>query len=305
MPSPLRAGLLAGLLIGAAASAQSITLNFVGSNANITTLARGPAGCNDQVQVQWVTSGLNSGNACTSMDLWVTNSQTCGDHPSTGITDAGTGTDLSIGTFSLATQTQGLANSFRVSDIPGVAGNCAIIADIKNALCASVDFRTSTVGGDCSTLKAANLIVRYDTQPPNPPTLDLLPQDAKIVVRLGDNGDTDVLNFLVQYAVQPVGGASPSWISLPEIPATVTSKAIDGLINGTTYVVQAFSLDEVDNVSPPSPQQTGTPQASNGFWGEYKAAGGADTGGCSASGAAMPSVLGALGVLVALLRRRR
>jgi uncharacterized protein (TIGR03382 family) len=85
----------------------------------------------------------------------------------------------------------------------------------------------------------------------------------------------------------------------------VTSKSIDGLINGTTYVVQAFALDEVDNVSQPSPEQTGTPEASNGFWAEYKADGGHDTGGCSASGAAMPSVLGALGVLVALLRRRR
>jgi uncharacterized protein (TIGR03382 family) len=305
MPSPHRVALLAGLLLGVAASAQSIALNFVGSPATVTSLARGPAGCNDQVRVQWTTTGLTSANACTSLDLWVTNSQSCGDHPANGTTDAGTGTDFSIGSFSLATQATGLANVFRVSDIPGVAGNCSIIADVTNAICASVDFRTSTVGGDCSTLKAANLTVRYDTQPPNAPTLDLLPQDSKIVVRLGNNGDNDVLNFLVQYAVQPASGASPTWISLPEIPATVTSKSIDGLINGTTYVVQAFSLDEVDNVSQPSPEQSGTPEASNGFWAEYKAAGGADTGGCSASGAAMPSVLGALGVLVALLRRRR
>ena len=303
MPFPHRVALLAGLLLGAAASAQTINLNFIGSPA-LTTLAKGPAGCNDQVQVSWNTSGLSSGNACTSLEIWITNSQTCGDHPSTAGSDAGPGTDLSIGTFSLATQTTGTANNFKVSDIPGVAGNCAIIADIKNAICSSVDFR-NTIGGTCSTISASSLIIRYDTQPPDPPTLELLPQDSKIVVRLGNNGDSDVLNYLVQYALQPTSGGSPGWVTLPEVPATVTSKAIDGLINGTTYVVQAFALDEVDNVSQASDQQSATPQASNGFWGEYKAAGGADTGGCSATGAAVPSVLGALGVLVALLRRRR
>lgn len=305
MPSPHRVGLLAGLLLGAAASAQSITLNFAGSNANVTTLAKGPAGCNDQVQVQWFTDGLNSGNACTSLQIWVTNSQSCSSQPGTASSDGGT--DLIIGTFSLATQAQGLANNFRVADMPGVvaAGGCSVIADIQNAVCSSVDFRTAGIGGTCSTLSASNLIVRYDTAPPASPTMSLLPQDSKIVVRLGNNNDNDVLNYLVQYAVDPASGASPTWTTLPEIPATVTSKSIDGLINGTTYVVRAFSLDEVDNQSEPSPEQTAVPQASNGFWAEYKAAGGHDTGGCSSTGAAVPSVISALGVLVALLRRRR
>ncbi|MGZ6034706.1 MAG: MXAN_2561 family MXYO-CTERM-anchored protein, partial [Myxococcaceae bacterium] len=305
MPSPHRVALLAGLLLGAAASAQSITLNFVGSSDQVTTLARGPVGCNDQVQVHWVTSGLNSGNACTSLELWVTNGQSCADHAGTGSTDGGT--DFSIGTFSLATQVEGIATTFRVSDIPGVtaAGGCGAIVDIQNAVCASVDARTSGIGGTCSTFKAGNLIVRYDSAPPDPPTMSLLAQDAKIVVRLGNNNDNDVLNYIVQHAVVPPDGGSPNWFPEPEIPATVTSKAITGLINGTTYVVRAFSLDEVDNPSAPSAEQTAVPEASNGFWAEYKAAGGHDTGGCSSSGAAVPSVLSALGVLVALLRRRR
>jgi uncharacterized protein (TIGR03382 family) len=305
MPSPHRVALLAGLLLGAAASAQSITLNFVGSSQQVTTLAKGPAGCNDQVGVAWSTTGLNSGNACTSLQIWVTNSQSCGTGPGTASSDGGT--DLIIGTFSLATQAQGLANTFRVADMPGViaAGGCSATVDISNAVCSSVDFRAAGIGSTCGTLSAANLIVRYDTAPPASPTMSLLPQDGKIVVRLGNNNDNDVLNYLVQYAVEPPGGGSPSWTTLPEIPATVSSKSIDGLINGTTYVVRAYSLDEVDNQSAPSPEQTAIPQASNGFWAEYKAAGGHDTGGCSSTGAAVPSVLSALGVLVALLRRRR
>ena len=65
MPSPHRVALLAGLLLGAAASAQSITLNFAGSSAQVTTLPKGPPGCNDQVQVLWSTSGLNAANGIT------------------------------------------------------------------------------------------------------------------------------------------------------------------------------------------------------------------------------------------------
>ncbi|HSP19015.1 MAG TPA: MXAN_2561 family MXYO-CTERM-anchored protein, partial [Myxococcaceae bacterium] len=248
---------------------------------------------------------LNSGNACGSLQLWVTNSQSCGSQPGTASSDGGT--DLIIGTFSLATQAQGLANRFLVSDMPGVvaAGGCSAVTDTKNAVCSSVDFRTAGVGTTCGTLSASNLIVRYDTQPPAAPTMSLLAQDGKIVVRLGDNNDSDVLNFLVQYAVDPPSGGSPTWTTLPEIPSNITSKSIDGLINGTTYVVRAYSLDEVDNQSAPSPEQTAIPQASNGFWAEYKAAGGHDTGGCSSTGAAVPSLLSALGVLVALLRRRQ
>jgi len=305
MPSPHRVVLLAGLLLGAAASAQAISLNFVGSSPQVTTLARGPAGCNDQVRVAWTTTGLNASNACTSLQLWVTNSQSCGTQPGTASSDGGT--DLIIGTFSLATQASGLANTFRVADMPGVvaAGGCSAIADIQNAVCSSVDFRAAGIGSTCGTLSAANLIVRYDTAPPASPTMFLLPQDSRIVVRLGNNDDNNVVNYLVQYAVEPPGGDLPSWTTLPQIPATVTSQSIDGLINGTTYVVQAFSLDEVGNQSAPSPQQTAVPQATNGFWAEYKAAGGHDTGGCSSSGAAVPSVISALGVLVALLWRRR
>ncbi len=98
----------------------------------------------------------------------------------------------------------------------------------------------------------------------------------------------------------------PSWTTPPRDPGDGDQPSRStGLINGTTYVVRAFSLDEVDNQSAPSDEQTAIPQASNGFWAEYKAAGGHDTGGCSSAGAAVPSVLSALGVLVALLRRRR
>ncbi|MGZ6071121.1 MAG: hypothetical protein ACXWK8_07875, partial [Myxococcaceae bacterium] len=230
MPSPHRVALLAGLLLGAAALAQTLNLNFVSSPA-VTTFTRGASGCSDQVQVSWVTTGLSSGNACSSLEIWVTNGQSCGDHPGTGSTDGGT--DLSIGTFSLATDVQGRANVFNVSDIPGLAAvGCNVIGDIKNAVCASVDFR-NTVGGTCGTMKASNLIVRYLTQPPPAPSITLLPQDSKIVVQFGTNNDSDVLYYVVQHARVPPDGGTPDWTTDPQIPATVTSKPITGLINDT------------------------------------------------------------------------
>jgi len=61
----------------------------------------------------------------------------------------------------------------------------------------------------------------------------------------------------------------------------------------------------VGNASPFNTPQSATPQASNGFWGEYKDAGGHEQGGCNVADAAVPSVFGALGVLLALIRRRR
>jgi uncharacterized protein (TIGR03382 family) len=302
MPPTLRAGLAAVLLASAVSQAQTITLNFQGTSS--TTFAGGPNDCTNQVPiVQWTSSGLSGANACGSLQVWVTNSASCGSSPGTPSSDGGT--DLIIGTFNLSTGTNGNSNSFRFQDLPGLAsGGCAAMVDISNAVCASVDYRASTVGS-CSTLSASNLTVRYDNVPPNPPSINLLPQDSQIVVQLSANNDPDVLYYRVEYAVQPPGDAGPSWSTLPDISSNITSKPITGLTNETTYLVRARSLDEVNNLSAYSDVLSATPEASNGFWAEYKAAGGHEIGGCNASGVAVPSLVGALVALVTLLRRRR
>jgi uncharacterized protein (TIGR03382 family) len=134
--------------------------------------------------------------------------------------------------------------------------------------------------------------------------MNLLAQDAKIVVQLGPEGETLKL-YETQYAEAPSGDAGPVWRQGPNLEASKTSVSITGLTNGQEYLVQARSVDVVDNVSAYTSPLSATPEASNGFWGEYKDAGGHELGGCSAAGAAVPSVVGALGVLVALMRRRR
>jgi len=302
MPPTLRAGLAAVLLASAVSQAQTITLNFQGTSA--TSFAGGPNDCSNQVPiVQWTSSGLTSANACGSLQVWVTNSASCASSPGTAGSDGGT--DLIIGTFSLATATSGNSNSFRFQDLPGLAsGGCAAMVDVSNAVCASVQYRASTVG-DCTTLSASNLTVRYDNVPPDPPSITLLPQDSQIVVQLSANNDPDVLYYRVEYAVQPPYDAGANWTTLPDISSNITSKPITGLTNETTYLVRARSLDEVNNLSNYSDTLSATPEASNGFWAEYKGAGGHELGGCNASGVAVPSLMGALVALVTLLRRRR
>ncbi len=305
MPSPHRVALLAGLLLGAAASAQSISLNFVGSSQQVTTLAKGPAGCNDQVGVTWSTTGLNSANACTSLQIWVTNSASCGTGPGTPSSDGGT--DLVIGTFSLATQAQGLANTFRVADMPGVIGNggCSAIIDIPNAVCSSVDFRAT----------GSNDLRHAQRREPHRPLRHHASRVAyHVPARPGredrgpareQQGDNDVLSYQMQYAVD-APWRIPQLDEPPRDPGHEDQR-VDRRTDQRHHLRRpgASRSTRWTTSRAPSDEQTATPQASNGFWAEYKDAGGHDLGGCRARGAAVPSVLGALGVLVALLRRRR
>jgi len=302
MPFPLRLALAAALLLGTAAAAQSITLTFP---ASATTLNKGPSGCNDSVRVTWTASGFGT-SPCNSLQLWVANGQACGDSPGTSATDGGT--DLVLGTFNLTTQQTGTGD-FVVSDMPGVAGrSCGEAIDVKNFVCASVQYR-ATVGGNCSTVQGTpNLIIRYDNVPPDAPTISADGLDGKISVHFAYNGSgaSDVLYWSAEYGIKPAGGGDPAvWTPTGQISTSKTTNPITGLLNGTTWLVRGYAYDEVNNPSVASATVEATPQHSSGFWEEYKADGGNEVGGCSSAGAAaVPSAIAALSVLAAVLRRR-
>jgi uncharacterized protein (TIGR03382 family) len=304
MPSRLLAGFAALLLLGTAARAQTITMTFPGGIT--TTLNKGPGTCNDTVRVNWSTTGLSTAIQCGSgIQIWVTNSNSCGTSPGTSSTDGGS--DFVLDTQPLTTTTG--TESFVVSQMPGLANlNCANqVIDVTNSVCASAQYRPSNVT-DCTTSQASTLNVRYDTQPPSAPSLSLLPQDGRIVVSFSPNGSNtnDILNYQAEYAVQPSDTSAPQYISTGQVSAQSARIEINGLVNGTTYLVRGYAFDEVDNRSSASdPPQTGTPEATDGFWGRYKQAGGDDLGGCSATGIGLPSAIFGLAVLAALVRRRR
>ena len=304
MPTPLRAGLVVLVLASPAALAQTINLGFAGT---VRFYNQGDCNGGAAYTVTWTSSGLGSGNACGNTQIFVTNSQSCPTTPNTSGSDGGT-QDVIIGTIDINTIATGSGQltAQNVRDIPGLAGSCPDGQDVTNAVCASVQYRAVNTTTCDTTLNASNTIsVRYDAKPPVAPSMNLLAQDAKIQVQLGPNNET-LDHYEIEYAQVPSTDAGPDWRRAPDLAATKTSQPITGLTNGLTYFVRARSVDEATNVGPfTDPAGTATPQASNGFWAEYKDAGGHELGGCSTADAAVPSVLGALGVLAALFRRRR
>src|SRR4029453_2226441 len=237
----------------------------------------------------------------------VTSAQGCPPAgPNTLVTDGGTPADVILETVSTSglQAGSGWIPSKRLRDRPALGGNCPDGQDITNAVCAFVRYRPGSTNCDGTVSSSTSLARHYDDRPPVSPSLNLPGQDAKIVVQLGPAGETLKL-YETQYAEAPPGDAGPVWRQGPNLEASKTSVSITGLTNGQEYLVQARSVDVVDNVSAYTSPLSATPEASNGFWGEYKDAGGHELGGCSATGAAVPSVVGALGVLVALMRRRR
>ena len=295
------------MLASPAALAQSVSLGFAGGTVTTNSVNQSDCNSGKAYTVTWNAQGLGSGNVCNNMQIFVTNGGSCPDSPTTSSTDGGT-SDSVIGTVSITELASGSgslpANAFR--DMPGLGGSCPDGIDISNTVCASVSYRA--VGAtSCTNLGASQtLTLRYDAKPPDPPSMNLLPQDSKIVVQLGNNGDSSVSYYRVEYAPAPAGDAGPNWVTVtPDLSATNTSQSITRLTNGVDYLVRARSLDEVLNISSYNTALSATPQASNGFWGEYKDAGGHELGGCTTADATVPSLVGVLVVLGTLAWRRR
>jgi len=301
MPSPLRVALPAALLLGTAASAQQgfITLAFPGGQ---TAQAFNQSGCNNQVRVNWTVGGTLS-PSCQQFQLWVANGASCGDSPGTSATDGGS--DLVLDTPNLGTSVTGTV-SFFISQMPGVAGHqCSEALDVKNAICASLGVGTTTINGGCNVIRGTPTVTaRYDTIPPDPPSISVDSLDSKLAVHFAYNGAgaADILEYAVEYRPN---GTDAGFTRIDGISVNDPSQTISGLLNGTPYAVRGFAFDEADNESVASGDVIATPEHSSGFWEEYKTAGGHEIGGCSATGAAVPSVIGALATLAALLGRRR
>ena len=294
------------MLASPAALAQTVSLGFSGTTATTQSFNQGDCNANHAYRVTWTASNLTSGNVCNVLQIFVTNSLSCPPEPITSTTDGGTA-DVIIGTVGISdlSNGSGTLDSQLFRDMPGLGGSCADGVDITNAVCASVNYRTAG-STSCGPLSSSTSIsLNYDAKPPQPPGMNLLPQDSKIVVQLDPNGESNLSAYKIEYRLDVSADAGSSWLFVPDLTATKTSQTISGLINGQTYLVRSRSVDQVNNISEYTAEQSATPEASNGFWGEYKGAGGHELGGCSAAGATVPSVVGALAVLAALLRRRR
>jgi MYXO-CTERM domain-containing protein len=99
----------------------------------------------------------------------------------------------------------------------------------------------------------------------------------------------------------PVGGGT----AVASPTTNGTSVTITGLENGTDYDVVVFALSVGGNPSTASDPEVGTPQPTDGFWESYRQRPGArEDGGCATGSAGPLALLGVLGLLAALRRRK-
>jgi hypothetical protein len=156
-------------------------------------------------------------------------------------------------------------------------------------------FQSGTEPATDPTGVAVGKIELSTSAPAAPGTPSTQPGDERIGVSWSaPSGGAD--RYRIQATpLDPV--ADPRGMRTREI--TGTSGDIEGLVNDVTYAVEVVALSIAGNPSPPSPRTNETPRVVADFWDTYRAAEGAEQGGCGFPGA---GALGLLG-LAALLPR--
>jgi hypothetical protein len=300
----MRPLLAALLLLPAAGFAQSgivLTLNGAGTS---NTLARNALnGCGTLVAGGWVGTGLTT--ACTSLQIWVS-ANACANTPAA--------TDYVFYTASTAQLTTGglTKDSFSLSfnSLPSFTASsaCGAVADFTDNVCASVQLNDTTNACTGTVVQGtpSPLTIRYDNIPPLPPTLTITPIDSQLSVRFAPSDATDTISyFSLQLAVELADGGTPTYAKYGgNVAANNPTMTISGLVNGTTYLVQGFSIDEATNQSVASMAYPGTPVVTYGFYANYLGDGG-QPGGCGDAAGGGPSALALVSVLLLGLVRRR
>ncbi len=300
------------MLVPALGAAQTLAVTINGAivtGTNVTpVLAYNAAnGCSATVGASWTGSALTT--ACTSLQIWVT-ATSCGTIPSTTNVPA----DVVVYTAQVGDLANGLATanftfSFGVLPTFSSAGStCGAAIDFTNTVCAAVTTKASDLSCTGAVAQAPTVGLRYDNVPPDPPAITLVPLDSQLSVRLSPSATTpiaDVLYYLVQYALEPADGGTPSYTPVGgNISVSNPAVTITGLVNDETYSIQGFTVDEASNQSTTPTTVTGSPVMTTGFYANYLNDGG-QPGGCGETGGGGPSALAFVALLVLALVRRR
>ena len=268
-----------------------------------TSASFSPAGCGNSFSVAWTYAGTSA--VCSPLTVWVT-AGTCGDAPATGDYQV-----ASEDAASLLVQRTG-STTFTTSDLPsfdstsdgGIACGDALTKTWR--MCGYVEtpgftgFGTSC-GSNNQKIRSTSTTVSYDGLPPDAPTLvSVTSQDAALRAAVGD-----VAGDAVEVRIGARVAGSTGEYRLSDRVATAGDTVyvtLDGLTNDTQYEVVAYAVDAADNASAASEPMLGTPHKTEGFFGQYRAAGGDERGGCASVPA---TALPLAAVLLALSRRRR
>ncbi|MDQ3266941.1 MAG: hypothetical protein M3Y59_25355 [Myxococcota bacterium] len=300
----MRLGPLLLLVLSPAAFAQSGTLTVEFQEE--VELVVGPTQCDATIPLDWTATVTGGATPCTDLRLWVTSRTTCGDAPQ--------GSDLDRGTVTATELAAGSGRkSFLLSELTGISGG----VDAGTG-CGALGFEQTFIGcgryvlpsgfpASCSTTTAVTnssipkLI--YDAKAPAVPVLDaVVPLDGALQARVTTGADAVTVILFVKETSAP----EAAYAQATTFSAEAGSGRIEGLVNGTPYSVKAYAEDLVSNRSAVSAELGGTPQASEGFFGNYRRMGGAEEGGCSAvGGGSMISALMLVVLGASCFRRRR
>lgn len=292
---------VAGLVLVLATSAQAQTTTTAaltlraGSNST-DTFTLGASDCSLRLRVRWQYS-TSVGILCTPLKLWGTDGE-CGEEPGVA--------DVRYDDVPALTVTTAREGSFDVpiAELPGFKAGTTTPCGSANLskthkICGVIEYSQASCGFTTQPkLSASPLKIVYDTLPPTAPVITgSTALDGSIRVNFAVDADTQV----VLAEVRPQGATD--FTSGGEAVASAGAIRVSGLTNGTTYDIQLRAKDSAGNVSLASDLVAATPIRTIGFWGAYRAAGGADQGGCASApglGAAAAWI-----TWVALRRRRR
>ncbi|HYO59441.1 MXAN_2561 family MXYO-CTERM-anchored protein [Archangium sp.] len=280
----------------------------VQSVAGTDALSVGPELCGQTVTFNWKVAG----NLCADLSLWITTDTDCKETAS-GQT-AGSSFELSsISRTTIAQRNGSGTATFEVSRLPifsastptdgGTGVTCSRDVEIEDTmqLCASTKQFSDIYQTSCSTVVKATtpMDITYDTKRPVAPTISSVAS----------------LDEALQVEVDPPDDALQVRVVVRLDGAEVTSETqgvdrgavkVTELENGVTYQLEAYSIDQAGNVSSAFASGEGTPNRTLGFYEKYKEAGGAEMGGCGATGGGFAggAVLAALGFWLFSRRNR-
>ncbi len=268
------------------------------------------------------TQGFAPGGICSDFVIWATDAKACADAPASNEPPL-----LTVGQYSLtATPTQ--VFNVHIAALPGFVTSTLSDGGVTSATaCGDPNIKTTVTHRICGAatpgtlgsispcayvttstakLKASELKLIYDTEPPVAPVIEGEPKGANGQATILFQANTDAAKVVPVVTLVGVdGGADEPTDPRAAVPIVSTARrvSITGLQNYRTYRVQLYFIDAAGNEGPLSAPAFVTPIKTVGFWQIYKDAGGTSEGGCSSTGLGLLPLLA--GVWLFLRRTSR
>ncbi|WP_253817140.1 MXAN_2561 family MXYO-CTERM-anchored protein [Myxococcus xanthus] len=300
----MRLTLVGLLLFASTALGQTVTFSDTGNVIQNDEIVVSPQSCTADRTVTWTRAGA----FCDTLFLWLSNDTSCTREPAAA--------DLPLQDIPLSDTTtlKGTLTFSAARALARSGATCESQTTTKSfRLCASTKRRISDFNTSCqdslSSIGSPTIDFTYDPEPPSTPeapSVSGLDGALSATVKAPSDATRMVVEALELVQGEDGSVGTGKVVASREQVIANTVFRLEGLENGVEYAVRAIAIDGAANRSEPSPIATGTPIASDGFYGGYLGAGGAETGGCAAAGGGITgyAMLASLGVWLSSRRKR-